>query len=174
MAQSIPRSFRVLIILVAILAPIAVAYWWIALRTPPLESLSILKLGMTETEVSLAYGSKPTCPSEDTADHKTMTYTASCGVSASLLRQPDGQFVVYRICSTLFWPDGFGPLFNEEKVISKIGKPSFVSVHKSATRKFSSFPDYNLAIEFRASRAEEWCVVNPAYLPIKYNDALSP
>lgn len=158
------------IILTAALIALGPLTLFIKEKFMPVKSLDGIELGMSEVDVTLAFGRLPDHTyEEDDGEFKYLSYATPRGLRVELLKLGD-IFEVYNICTEypiikekgVSWDNS-----TEESVVKKLGSPSHVSISEDGTKKYMSFSKVNLAFLFQGSKIKEACVTKA--LPIIFS-----
>ncbi len=152
-------------------------------RVPKLNSFDGISLGMSEVDVTVLYGRRPDCPSNEGSASKELNYYDSPGSrhwrSSSLLKSPcrifitltktaEGEAHVTSICSNSEPSELFSSTFRKGDLIERLGAPSYRSISTDGTLVYSNYPEHNLALMTEGRYIREWCVSD--YLPIKFQE----
>lgn len=189
-----------------ILCAAATIYYCRFIYMPPFESLGVeslgqIRLGMRDVDVSLTFGRKPDCSTEEDGSYKKMSYQLGvnqlplqgepCRYEISLNKHSDGVYRVSRICFSRevsrlmpvyttdmkyewprsLWSDSYSVPDSEKSIIETFGEPSSVSVNQDGTGKVINFNKHNAAFFIISGSVIQACVSNQ--LPIKFKNQYS-
>ncbi len=166
-AKPLSRT-KQLTVIAALVAAAFLAYF-LYVRFWPVKTLGDLRLGMSEVEVTLAFGRK----ADESSTHgkvKQLTFYGAPGyINEVRLAKSGRTYKIYEICSNTQSVESKGiyRLSNEDDVLRKLGKPTYVSVSQDGTVKISSFGSTNLAFMFELGTIREICVSND--LPVRFD-----
>ena len=103
----------------------------------PASGMAGLKLGMSEMDVTLVYGSTPDCVISESDIEKVWAYDYAgrhCDATLDFTKE-DSSFKLTRICGGMPPEHSINYSDDEESAVSKLGKPSFISVNEDGTQK---------------------------------------
>jgi hypothetical protein len=175
-----PKSRRLLTVVLAIvtfIVTLGLGYWhYEKSQIKPVTRWNDLEIGMSELDVTLAYGRKPDCVGVDSKDEKQLVFhgQTECSTRLFFRRESNAKNQLVKICTPYFAPsyiDNYSfsvPQSEEKQVISNLGEPSFVSINQAGTTRLSSFENYNVAFAFENEQIVLYCVTKD--MPVRFSD----
>lgn len=147
---------------------------WDKKRVLPATGLNDVDLGMRQEQVTARFGRQPDCPIKKTEENITMTYSTrgqTCGFVVTLNKEVDGIYRTAMICEYDGYISNLGGRY-ESFALDKLGKPDSESFSSDGTSKFSSFNEYNFALQFSGGDLIKVCVTRD--LPVKFASEFKP
>jgi len=157
-------SIGIKIVWLIILVPVVIsalvyAYQWYEELPREANKLGLIEVGMKPVEVTLELG-KPDTENRNSETNNLYYIYSKYGSDLDYYVVFDDEERVRRICTMDTYKEvmGLGVYDSEEKVLSKYGQPSKVSVNSEGTRKTISFSEYRVAFEVEKNKVRIACV----------------
>ena len=179
--ESSSRSLKAVLALIGIAVLVSgLGYWWhLKHKIQPVTTWHDVQLGMSDLDVTLAFGRKPDCTGVESSNEKELVFNGrtACSTSLSFRRESDSKFKLVKICTPYFAPadiDNYEfstPESDEKRAVRNLGEPSFTSINKEGTTRLSSFARYNVAFAFENEQISLYCVTTD--MPVRFSEEYS-
>jgi hypothetical protein len=165
---------KFILLLLFFAGTVAAAIWGYSLydtRVQVLNSLSGVKLGMSEVNVTLLKGPPDSVVGEDNDNvRKVLVYEEFDDINYYVIIDGEsGSLIVTHICSRDYADKvfGLGKHSTEAAIVEKLGSPDFTSIESSGTKKIISYPEWNIAFEIKKGSATQVCVFSKSRMSYK-------